>query len=109
MNTVSKRLFFADLKRFLSFVTLTPESWVFLFVRPTQPRHMSGLKQTLNHLQGIHNPSLETGSALWEKGEIIKKMEAWVGERVVEPGDMLLMPPFRDTGFWYHALIGQMS
>ena len=25
------------------------------------------------------------------------------------PGDMLLMPPFHDTRFWYHALIDQMS
>ena len=31
------------------------------------------------------------------------------GERAAEPGDMLLMPPFHDTRFWYHALIGQMS
>ena len=26
-----------------------------------------------------------------------------------EPGDMPLMPPFHDTRFCYHALIGQMS
>ena len=34
---------------------------------------------------------------------------AWDGERVQEPGDMPLMPPFHDTRFWYDALIGQMS
>ena len=34
--------------------------------------------------------------------------EGW-GERAVEPGDMPLVPPFHDTRFWYHALIGQMS
>ena len=26
-----------------------------------------------------------------------------------EPGDMPLMPPIHDTGFWYHALIGQIT
>jgi len=30
-------------------------------------------------------------------------------ERAQEPGDTPLMPPFHDTRFWYHALIGQMS
>ena len=30
-------------------------------------------------------------------------------ERAAEPGDMPLMPPFHDTRFWYHALIGQIS
>ena len=31
------------------------------------------------------------------------------GERTAEPGDIPLMPPFHDTRFRYHALIGQMS
>ena len=31
------------------------------------------------------------------------------GERAAEPGDMPSMSPFHDTGFWYHALIGEMS
>ena len=40
-------------------------------------------------------------------GEQIKEslVVAWGGERVQEPGDMPLMPPFHDTRFWYHALI----
>ena len=44
-------------------------------------------------------------------GEQIKEslVVAWGGERVQEPGDMPLMPPFHDTRFWYDALIGQMS
>ena len=33
----------------------------------------------------------------------------WGEGRAVEPGDMPLVPPFHDTRFWYHALIGQMS
>ena len=36
--------------------------------------------------------------------------EGWGGGgRAVEPGDMPLVPPFHDTRFWYHTLIGQMS
>ena len=31
------------------------------------------------------------------------------GGKAAEPGDMPLVPPFHDTRFWYHALIGQMS
>ena len=31
------------------------------------------------------------------------------GGKAAEPVDMPLMPPFHDTRFWYHALIGQMS
>ena len=27
-----------------------------------------------------------------------------VGRKAAEPGDMLLMPPFHDTRFWYDAL-----
>ena len=33
----------------------------------------------------------------------------WEGEKAAEPGDMPLMPPFLDTRFCYHAVIGQMS
>ena len=44
-------------------------------------------------------------------GEQIKEslVVAWGGERVQEPGDMPLMPPFPDTRFWNDVLIGQMS
>ena len=41
-----------------------------------------------------------------ERGE----PSGWIGngERAAEPGDMPLMPPFHDSRFWCHALIGQM-
>ena len=47
----------------------------------------------------------------WEKYRRAKRAQRRPGggERTAEPGDMSLMPPFHDTRFWYHALIGQMS
>ena len=39
-----------------------------------------------------------------------KRKGGWrEGERAAEPGDTPLMPPFHDTRFGYHALIGQIS
>ena len=32
----------------------------------------------------------------------------WGEERVAEPEEMPLMPPFHDTRIWYHALIGHV-
>ena len=45
-----------------------------------------------------------------EKYRRAKRAQRWSGEgeRAAEPGDMLLMPLFHDTRFWYHALIGQI-
>ena len=47
----------------------------------------------------------------WEKYRRAKRAQRRPGggEGTTEPGDMSLMPPFHDTRFWYHALIGQMS
>ena len=63
--------------------------------------------------------SLGPGSAVVEKSQKMvskekyqqaKRAKRWPGEgeKVAEPGDMPLLLPFRDSRFWYHALIGQM-
>ena len=51
-----------------------------------------------------------TGKNWSQIGKILAtKVSLGWGGRAVEPGDMPLVPPFHDTRFWYHALIGQMS